>query len=190
MNVNLSWDLFILVFFAVVVAYSFIIGRNQTSKVIAATYIGILCADGLGNFFGKYFANSTNFVHFMKYFAIGGSGDQLTAFFKVLILIVFVVVTAIRGSFNFDLEGNQPMGIRMVILMLLGILSAGLMISAMLIFVDGNSLIMPVANHGTVLSTIYQQSRMVRIMIDYANLWFVLPGVGLMLASVFGKKAA
>ena len=71
MNLNLSWDLFILVFFAVVVAYSFIIGKNQTLKVILGTYLAVLCADGMGNLFGKYFSVSVAFLKFMK---LGMSG--------------------------------------------------------------------------------------------------------------------
>ena len=49
MEINLSWDLFVIVFFAVIIAYSFIIGRNQTLKVIIASYIAILASDGIGN---------------------------------------------------------------------------------------------------------------------------------------------
>jgi hypothetical protein len=53
-NLRLSWDLFIIVFFGVIIAYSFIIGRNQTLKIIIATYMAILTADGLGNLFQTY----------------------------------------------------------------------------------------------------------------------------------------
>ena len=63
MDIKLSWDLFIAVFFIIIVAYSFIIGLNGTIKVILGTYIAIVCADAIGLIFelfgwhGDIFAN-------------------------------------------------------------------------------------------------------------------------------------
>ncbi len=34
MEINLTWDLFIIVFFLIILAYSFVIGKNQTMKII------------------------------------------------------------------------------------------------------------------------------------------------------------
>ncbi len=189
MNLTLSWDLFILVFFAVVVAYSFIIGRNATLKVITATYVAILCADGLGNLFAKYFAGSEAFLKLLKLFSIGNS-DQATAFFKVLVLIILVVLIAVRGLFNYDVSDSRPVSLRLAILLLLGVLSAGLMMSAMLIFVSGQSLVTSIFTTNSILADIYAQSRLVRIMLDYSNFWFFLPGLGLLGVSLFNKKSA
>ena len=55
MEINLSWDLFVIVFFTVIIAYTFIIGRNQAVKIIISTYIAILAADGVGNIVERYF---------------------------------------------------------------------------------------------------------------------------------------
>ena len=48
MNVTLTWDLFIIVFFAVIITYSFIIGRREAIKIIIATYIAIVAVQGSG----------------------------------------------------------------------------------------------------------------------------------------------
>ena len=48
-NLTLSWDLFIVVFFAIIVSYSFIIVQHQSMKVIIASYIGIIATQGIGN---------------------------------------------------------------------------------------------------------------------------------------------
>jgi len=189
MNLNLSWDLFILVFFAVVVAYSFIIGRNATLKVITASYVAILCADGLGNLFARYFAGSEAFLKLLKLFSIGNS-DQATAFFKVLVLIILIVIIAVRGLFNYDAIDSRPVTLRLAILLMLGVLSAGLMMSTMLIFVSGQSLVASVFMPSSILSDVYTQSRLVRIMIDYSNMWFFLPGLAIVLISLFNKKSA
>lgn len=189
MNLNLSWDLFILVFFAVVTAYSFIIGKNQTLKVIMATYVAILCSDGLGNLFSKYLASSEAFLRFMRLFSIGNA-DQSVAFFKVLILIVLVVLLAVRGLYNFDASSDAPVSMRLSMTLLLGVLSAGLMLSAMLVFVSGTSLVNHIAVLNNPLTEIYSQSRLVRIMLDYSNMWFFLPGVALIAISMMDKKSA
>ncbi len=188
-HINLSWDLFILAFFGVVTAYSFIIGRSQTLKIITSTYIAILCADALGNLFAMNLASSESFIRFMRLFSVGNA-DQATAFFKVLVLIVIVVVVAVRGLFDFDANDDQPLTIRLGIILILGILSAGLMISAILIFASGNSLVANTVIAPNALTQIYSQSRMVRILLDFRNLWFFLPGLGLILLSLFQKKTA
>lgn len=186
---HLSWDLFILVFFAVVIAYSFIIGRNQTLKVILGTYVAILCADGVGNLFAKYLAPSQAFLKIMKLFSIS-SGDQAVIFFKVLIFLVLIVLIAVRGMFQVDSSEHGSVSIRMVILLLLGLMSAGLMMSAVLVFISGASLIGTTMSAGNILTDVYTDSRLVRIMVDFANIWFLLPGLTFIVLGIIHKKSA
>ena len=49
MDLTLSWDLFIVFFFSVVTAYSFIIGKHQTLTTLVAAFIAILATQGLGH---------------------------------------------------------------------------------------------------------------------------------------------
>jgi hypothetical protein len=60
----------------------------------------------------------------------------------------------------------------------------------MLIFVSGSSLVTVAAAANSPLADIYTQSKLVRLMIDYTNLWFFLPGATLIGLSVLGKKSA
>ena len=189
MNLHLSWDLFILVFFAVVVAYSFIIGRNQTLKVILGTYVAILCSDGIGNLFAKYLAPSQPFLRLMKLFAIG-SEDQAVIFFKVLIFLVLIVLIAVRGMFQVDSEESGTMAIRLIVQFLLGLMSAGLMMSTGLVFTSGASLIGSDITGGNILLEVYNDSRLVRIMVDFANIWFFLPGLVFIVLGVVQKKSS
>ena len=194
MKSYLSWDLFLLAFFAVVVAYSFIIGKNQTLKVILGTYVAILCADGLGNIFSKYFVGSQAFLKLLSLFAAGNE-QQAVAFFKVIILLILVVVVAVKGLFHVDTNEEGAFSIRFVLVSLLGVLSAGLMISTVLVFISGTSLIGGNLVNGAVvdkniLQDVYSSSRLIRIMLDYANFWFFLPGVAFVVMSVLHKKSA
>ncbi len=189
MNLNLSWDLFILVFFGVVTAYSFIIGRDQTLKVIIGTYVAILCADGLGNLFAKYFVSSQPFLRFLKFFSIG-SESQAIIFFKIIVLIIIVVLIAVRGLFQVNAQDNKPVSLKLVVLLILSLLSAGLMMSAVLVFISGASLIDPATHSSSLLTDVYKSSRFVRIMLDYANIWFLLPGISFVILSILHKKSA
>lgn len=188
MNLNLSWDLFIFVFFGVVIAYSFIIGRNQTLKVISATYVGIICADAIGNLFERYFISSETFLRFLRLFSIGSS-DQAIAFFKVFVLIAIIVLIAVRGRYNFNTEDSRPVTLRLFVNLLLGFISAGLMISAMLIFVSGSSMVMGAIAPHNPLTSIYVDSKMVRLMTDFVNIWFFVPGLAIIFMSIFSKKS-
>jgi len=58
MNITLSWDLFVIVFFVVILAYSLIIGRDNTLKVVVGTYISMIAADAGGALFAKYLSGS------------------------------------------------------------------------------------------------------------------------------------
>jgi len=186
---HLSWDLFILVFFAVVIAYSFIIGRNQTLKVILGTYVSILCADGLGNLFAKYLAPSQAFLRLMKLFAVT-SEDQSIVFFKVLIFLVLIVLIAVRGMFEVNSEEHGSTPIRIVTLFILGLMSAGLMMSTVLVFISGASLIGSDISGTNILADVYNDSRLVRIMLDFANIWFFLPGLAFIVLGIIHKKSA
>lgn len=230
MNLHLSWDLFILVFFAVVIAYSFIIGRNQTLKVILGTYVAILCADGIGNIFAKYFVSSKAFLKVLSFFSIGNE-QQAVAYFKVLILLVLIVFIAVRGLFQVEASVDGPPAARFAELITLGVLSGGLMISAVLVFTSGASLIGPALSSGAVLASgganvvaatggaaadvavaaggaavatggvavsavsasvlndVYNSSRFIKIMLDYANFWFFLPGIFFIVMGMLHKKA-
>ncbi len=200
MKLYLSWDLFLLAFFAVVVAYSFIIGKNQTLKVILGTYIAILCADGLGNIFTKYLISSGPFLRFMSLFGFS-NGQQTVAIFKVIVLMVLVVTISVKGLFQVESEENGNFSIRFLVTSLLGVLSAGLLISTVLVFISGTSLIGGTLSEAlrvtgnspgsiNVFQEAYDSSRLIRIMLDYANLWFFLPGLVFVAMSVFHKKSA
>ena len=97
MDIRLSWDLFVLVFFGIVIAYSFIIGRNQTLKVIIACYMAILSADGLGNIFKQYIFPA------MPSLQSGTEADTALIFLKIFVFVLAIVLIAIKGGFYVDI---------------------------------------------------------------------------------------
>ncbi|PIQ78583.1 hypothetical protein COV82_00255 [Candidatus Peregrinibacteria bacterium CG11_big_fil_rev_8_21_14_0_20_46_8] len=184
---KLSWDLFIVVVFGFIMAYSFIIGRNSTLKVIIGSYIAILTADGLGNLFKEYLLSSSQFVSFLKFFGLG-SEDKTMIFVKVIIFIVAIVILSIKGGF--EIKGRHNGGVIGLIMSgIFGFLSAGLVISTLLIYVSGASFVSgDISIVNNTLAAAYTESQMIRLMIDNYNFWFAMPALAFLLASLFNES--
>lgn len=188
MNVQLSWDLFIIVFFGIVVAYSLIIGRNNNLKVILATYVAALFADAAGNLFGKTLALSDNFMKMMKLFAID-SADDATVMTKIIVFMAIIVLLSVRGSYEVDVNSEGPAGTKLVINMLFGFLNACLIVSIALIFVSGTSFIVGDAlAPSSAFQDIYNNSNIARLLIDQYSIWFLLPALAFIGISFFSQR--
>ena len=136
MEINLSWDLFVIVFFAVIIAYSFIIGRNQTLKIIIASYIAILTADGVGNLISRYF------MHENATAPVDLSGNVSTlVVVKIFIFVLTIVLVSTRGRFSMNMARPASSMMNLILNMTYGILSAGLITSTILIYTSGSSLV-------------------------------------------------
>jgi len=186
---KLSWDLFVIVIFAVIVAYSFIIGKNNTIKVIIGSYIAILTADALGNLFKTYVLSSKETVIFLKFFGMSNE-DQTMILLKVLVFIGAIIIIAIKGEFEVHAKAHHGL-VEMVMNFIFGFLSAGLVISTLLIYASGASFVSGNINIvNNALATAYKESDMVKLMINNYNIWFALPAVTFLLSSLFNKKQA
>lgn len=189
MNLRLSWDLFIVVFFAIVTAYSLIIGRNQTLKVIISTYISILCADGIGNILSSSLSNSAFFQKLISFFGIAGGVLQTTFIVKISLLIIGIVFLTRGSLFEVEVEDHTSF-VRLGVLILFSILSAGLMVSTIIVFANGGSLITGSTSITSDFGEIYKQSRLVQIMLEGHNLWFAAPAVAFVVMSILSKKSS
>jgi len=188
MSLNLSWDLFIIVIFAVVIAYSFIIGKNRTLKVVIGTYIAILAADGLGNLFRDYLLTNRIVIKLFSAFGIPGD-DKALIIIKVLVFIIAIVILSIKGGFLVDIEENRSTVVNSILNLIFGFLSAGLVVSTLLVFISGVSFVLGEVTISTPTAVIdlYNNSRMIRLMIDNYNIWFSLPAIALVVTSYFSK---
>ncbi len=184
---KLSWDLFVVVIFAVIIAYSFIIGKDATLKIIIGSYIAMLTADGFGNLFRQYVLSSKDFLVFLKFFGFSGE-DKTIILIKVLTFITAIVIIAIKGGFVVESTGHSGL-VGLIVNLIFGFLSAGLMISTMLVYVSGASFVagtVTIAN--STLASAYNDSGFVKMMIDNYNFWFSLPAVAFLVSSLFNKR--
>lgn len=189
MNINLSWDLFVIVFFVIIMAYSFIIGRNNTLKVILGTYVAALAADACGNLFGKYFSGSEIFMKLLKMATITNE-DEAVVFVKVLIFVILVILFAVKGAFEVNTSDDSSPIVRMAMTIMYSVLSAGLIISVILAFVSGVSFIGGGSTEtvGSALWPLYNKSQLIRMMVEHSFLWFAAPAIVFLVQSLNTKE--
>lgn len=98
-TLSVSWDLAIVIVFAIVMSFVFIVGKHQAVKIIVAAYISIIAVQGVGNVLGRLLGSSDTFL-----LSIGMEGDTsilplMKIFFFALCIIVFVLKSGIGLSF-------------------------------------------------------------------------------------------
>lgn len=179
-NIRLSWDLFILVFFGVVIAYSFIIGRNQTLKVIISTYMAILTADGIGNLIQTYLLPAAPTLQ-------GEMGDQALVLIKIFTFVLTIVILAIKGGFQVDVPPEQSVVTRVLGNLSFGFLNAGLMVSTLLVYLTGGSFVTGSIRAGFE-TNLYRESQFIQTIVDNYNIWFSLPVLAIVLVSIFHRS--
>jgi len=186
MDLQLSWDLFIVVFFVVISAYSLIIGRNNTVKVIIGSYIALVAADGLGEIISHYLLGTQMFVLLTQEVQLSGAEESII-FFKVLLFLFMVILFAVRGAFVVDTyRGNGALSL--IFHLIYSVCSAGLIISTILILISGVSVIGGGGLVSEALTSLTDQSYLVRNMVYYHKIWFVAPAVIFLLHSFMGEK--
>jgi len=187
MEINLSWDLFVIVFFTVIIAYTFIIGRNQSVKIIISTYIAILAADGIGNLMERYFLGDAPTIKAVEV----ANTESALILLKIIIFILSIVIITTRGKFHINMSQANSFMMRIIFGLTYGVLSAGLITSTILIYASGASLVQEssMIMNEAVLG-IYQQSQLVRLMINNYNAWFSLPAIAFVVSSFFGQEEA
>ena len=184
MEINLTWDLFILVFFLIIVAYSVMIGKDQTIKVILSSYVAILSSDAVGNFLQSIISGGTVST-------VVNIPDQSKAVIlaKIAIFVILTVALTTRGAFDIVIAEEKSPIMRMMMTFSYGVLSAGLIVSTILVYISGASLIAASSFFAAnPIQEIAEGSRMVQIMIENYAVWFSLPAIAFVISSLFGRE--
>ncbi|PIR49957.1 hypothetical protein COU79_02005, partial [Candidatus Peregrinibacteria bacterium CG10_big_fil_rev_8_21_14_0_10_54_7] len=184
MQLTLSWDLFVIVFFAVVITYSFIIGKHESVKIIISTYIAIVAAQGMGNLIERLSTESQPLFSM-----VGLTLDiQLLATTKLILFILTIIFLAVRGGFEIDYQkdGNTIVDIAMTALF--GFVTAGLMLSTLMTFVADAPLLDKNIAQSPFIATIIAHSRLMELMVLYQDLWFALPAIILLVIGFMSSQ--
>jgi hypothetical protein len=186
MNITLSWDLFVIVFFAIVVAYSFIIGKLESVKIIVATYIATVSVQGLGNILSRVTGES------QPMFAIIGMGIDPTTFAvaKIITFIAITVFIAARGGLDIVYTRESGVILTTIFTGLFGFATAGLILSTLLTFVAGSPILSPTIMTSAAVAPFLEGSRLMRLMVENQDLWYTLPALLLVLVGFLGSVGA
>ncbi len=184
MELTLTWDLFILVFFLIICSYSVMIGKDQTIKVILSSYIAILASDAIGNIIARLLGGGT-----VSTVLVIPSENKAVIMAKIGIFVLLTVALTTRGAFDIIIADEKSHFMRMMMTAAYGILSAGLIISTILVYVSGASLI----STGSLfiqnpVQEIAEGSRLVKMMIENYAVWFSLPAIAFVISSLFGRE--
>ncbi len=185
MEINLTWDLFILVFFFIIVAYSVMIGKDQTIKVILSSYVAILTSDAIGNMLQRAVAGGTSVSAVINI----PSESKLVILSKILIFVLLTVALTTRGAFEIVISDEKSPFMRVMMLVAYGILSAGLIVSTILVYISGASLISSSSFFAAnPIQEIAEGSRLVQMMVSNYAIWFSLPALAFVVSSLFGRE--
>lgn len=189
MDIRLSWDLFILVFLVIIISYSLIIGRDSTLKVIIGSYIAAIAADASGNIFGEYFAGSTFFMNILKMASVSSEYEAIILV-KVLVFVTMVILFAVKGAFEVETSSDSSKIVQLVLSFIYSLMSAGLILSVVLAFVSGISLVGAgeLTSTQSMLGDLVERSRMIGFIVNNIYMLFAIPALTFLLHSLYSGK--
>lgn len=184
MFVTLSWDLLILLFTALVVAYGFIVGKDESIKIIVGAYISVVAVQALGNIAQLLLATPTSAS------AVVGLTlpVEALAIGKLILFAVAVVFLAVRGGI--EVEGGDGMGSTWDIVMngILGLSTAGLLLSSLVTFVSGRPILDLALSDAEPVHSVLPQSPLVDLIVTYQHVWFALPAILLLVLGFLSHR--
>jgi hypothetical protein len=171
LNLTISWDLFIVVFFAIVMSYSFIIGKHQSIKIIIASYIGIITTQGIGNVWTRVLGNASSSLA-----SVGIPFDiSMIAIAKIFLFALCIILFVIRSGISIEYEKENGTVMTIVLTGLFGFSTAGLVLSTLLTYVAGSGILDATLIAHSVIAPIVKNSPLMQVMIFNQDLWFTLP---------------
>lgn len=180
MSLTLSWDLFIIVLFATVMAYAFIIGKTQSVRIIIGTYIAIVATQGIGNIVARLAGESE------AAFALIGFDVDVTVFgiIKIVLLAIFVIVLNMKSGIDVTYSSSINTAMTLVYTLLFGFATAGLLVSTLLAYALGGGLLDQSLPTSEAIVPVLEANPLMEILVVNQDFWFTLPalllvGVGL-----------
>lgn len=182
MNFTLSWDLFIIVFFALVISYSFIIGKKEAVKIILSSYVAIVAVQGIGNFAQRLFG----FAETQSMLSVVGIplDTTVTSILKLTLFITIIVFLAVKAGFHVQYSNDGTLWVNMAMTAAAGFATAGLLLATLLTFIAGAPLLDMHVTATPGLAAILEQSQLMSLMISNLDLWFTLPAAVLIAAGI------
>ncbi len=184
MEIALTWDLLVIVFFAVIVAYSFIVGKDESVKIIIASYISIVAVQAIGNILELFTGESRSLMDMLGF----GIDMQIVSIIKLILFVVMIIFLSIRGGFEMEYAKELGPMWDPVLTGAFGFATAGLLLSALLTYIAAMPLLDDTLGAAPLLTPLLQNSTLVQAMVDYQNVWFALPAFLLLVVGFLSNR--
>jgi hypothetical protein len=174
-----SWDFFLLSCGTVIVLFSFLLGRQQTAKLIFVSYVSILTADALGLLVLKYLLNP-DVINLLP----GAQAVAAMTTAKIFAAIGMTILLVRNEQVSIALPESGSKTVSFLTSALLGALAAALMLAALVVFSTGGSFLPgnTIAEVADVsIQPLLEESRMVGFLGEHPGLIFSLPAIVLFL---------
>lgn len=158
-----SWDLFIVIFFAVITGYGFILQKEKTAATLLATYVALVITTVWGQTIFDLLSGNTVLFN-QVWFRTNANPFVI----KTVIFGLFIVLLSLKAEYISTRAGVVGSSI---VLFLYSFLNAGLIISSVISFMDS-------ASRDLLLS----QSNVANLVYHYLEWWIILPAVVLIVA--------
>lgn len=187
MSLTLSWDLFIIVFFAIVITYSFIIGKHESVKIIVSSYIAIVSVQAVGNIMQRLFGID-NADSLLGSFGLGSFDASVTSVLKLILFITIIVFLAVRAGLHVKYPQEHTALVGVLITGLSGFATAGLLLVTLLTYIAGVPLLNLTLETAPALLEASQISWVLKMLVENQDVAFVLPASVLILAGFLSKS--
>lgn len=184
MNITLTWDLFIIVFFAIVITYSFIIGKLESVKIIIASYVAIVAVQGIGNILQRVLGSSASVLKILGITL----NIELISITKLVLFVIILIALAIWSGAEVTYQEEPGFAMHAILTALFGFTTAGLLVSTLVTYAAGVPLLDQNLPNVSALSPMIQQSQLMQLMILNQDLWFSLPALLLLAAGFMGNR--
>lgn len=183
MNLVLTWDLLLIVVIALVIAYSFIVGKEESVKIILSTYVAAVAVQGFGNLVEKTINASQDMLS-----TLGLLPDlSWLSLLKLVLFVVAVVFLAVRAGFEVRYTRKAEGWKDTLLTGCIGFCNASLMLATLVAFVAGRPILDPFLSSAPSLVPLMEQSTLVWALVQYQDVWFALPAFFLLGAGFMSR---
>lgn len=169
-----TWDLFITLFFIVVISFAFILRREKIGVVIVSIYIALAVASELGDAIYKLLSGSG---YVADHIWIASNASIFTI--KTLLFIGLILLLSLKGEHAQIGEAGGQTIVGAVLTGIYGFLAAGLIISSEIHFMAEETKYI-----------LYSQSRLADLVMRYRVWWLLLPIIIMIITSIWRSRSA
>ncbi len=159
-------------------------GKDESVKIVIATYIATIAVQGVGNLLAMAGKASPQLLGFLGY----SLDMNIVSTIKILIFVTLVIVLAIRGGFVLAYDQEMEGIWETMLTGAFGFATAGLLLSTLLTYIAARPILDTQIADSPSLAPLLLQSRLVQIMVLYQDLWFSIPAFLLLAIGIFASR--